>query len=391
VSPRPGLRASLGVALLLALLPAGLAAQTIPTKIVGFGDSITFGVGDDPARPLLGYCPRLQSLLSAVGVTVTVENDGVGGEKTPEGLSRIDSVLANAKSGDTLLLMEGTNDISRSISLETTLFNLDEMARRAEVKGMSAIHATVIPRRPDAKVDPLNITNDQFNGLVRNLAGIRARRLADPYQVVGATPDYYANLYSHPPDDPVGHPNAAGYDFLARIFFNLLRGIDTVPPVPGVITPLNGARGVRPDTAIDVDVWDFGSGIDLANTVLTVNGTPVIQVATGTTLRAHLSYQPPSPLTGTVTYGLRSRDLATPTNSTDRTLSTFVVQSSSTLAGDVNGDKRVDGGDLILLALSFGSQRGETAYNEDADLNHDGLVDGQDLAILAANFGRTQA
>ena len=73
-------------------------------------------------------------------------NRGVGGEKTPEGLSRIDQVLDEG--GDVLLLMEGSNDISRNISIETTLFDLGEMARRAEERGLEVVHATVIPRIP---------------------------------------------------------------------------------------------------------------------------------------------------------------------------------------------------------------------------------------------------
>jgi lysophospholipase L1-like esterase len=382
------LRTLLSAALVLGLVPALAAAQTTPRKYLAFGDSITEGRGDDPTRASLGYPPRLQVLLQTAGVSATVLNRGLGGERTPDALSRIDGVVAEGVPGDYLLLMEGTNDISRAISPETTIFNLDEMARRAEAKNLLALHATVIPRKPDAKVDADNILNDALNGRIRNLAGLRQRREADPYEVFRTTPNTFS-FYVVAADDPVGHPNAAGYDILARVFFNALQGIDTVSPVTGIVNPPNGVKNVAADTRIDVDVWDFGAGIDLSNTFLLINGTVTPVVPTGNAVRARLSYQPPAPLTGIVSVGLRSRDLATPANSVDREIGRFTIAGFGTLQGDLNLDNRVDGADLVLFALHFGAIRGDTAYAASADFNADGKIDGLDLAILASNFGRS--
>jgi hypothetical protein len=187
----------------------------------------------------------------------------------------------------------------------------------------------------------------------------------------------------------VGHPNAAGYDILARVFYNVIRGIDAVSPVPGVITPASGAANVNPATPIQVDVWDFGTGIDLANTFLLVNGQVVQAVPQGTAQHAMLTYQPAAPLSGTVTLGLRSRDLATPPNVIDRQISSFTIQGSS-LQGDLNADGRVDGTDLVLFALHFGALQGNANYSAAADFNADGRIDGLDLAILAASFGQSK-
>jgi lysophospholipase L1-like esterase len=383
------LRRLASFALLLGLVPALVAGQTTPRKYIAFGDSITEGRGDDPTRVDKGYPPRLQALLQAAGVSATVLNRGVGGERTPDSLLRIDSVVAEGQTGDFFLLMEGTNDVSRDISPETTIFNLDEMARRAELRGMLALHATVIPRKPDAKVDADNIFNDALNGRIRNLAGLRQRREADPYEVFRTTPNLFPGFYVVSSEDPVGHPNAAGYDLLARVFFNALQGIDTVPPVIGIISPAHGARNVPAGTRIDVDVWDFGRGIDLANTFLLVNGTVTPVVPTGNATRARLSYQPPAPLAGIVSVGLRSRDLATPANSVDREIARFTIAGFVGLQGDVNLDRRVDGTDLVSFGLHFGAVRGDVRYDINSDFNTDGSIDGVDLAILASNFGRT--
>jgi lysophospholipase L1-like esterase len=385
------LRRLASFALLLGLVPALVAGQTTPRKYIAFGDSITEGRGDDPTRVDKGYPPRLQALLQAAGVSATVLNRGIGGERTPDSLLRIDSVVAEGQTGDFFLLMEGTNDISRDISPETTIFNLDEMARRAELRGMLALHATVIPRKPDAKVDADNVFNDALNGRVRNLAGLRQRREADPYEVFRTTPNLFPGFYVVSAEDPVGHPNAAGYDLLSRVFFNALQGIDTVPPVIGIISPAHGARNVPAGARIDVDVWDFGRGIDLANTFLLVNGTVTPVVPTGSAVRARLSYQPPAPLAGIVSVGLRSRDLATPANSVDREIARFTIAGFVGLPGDVNLDRRVDGADLVSFGLHFGAARGNVRYDVNSDFNSDGSIDGLDLAILASNFGRTSA
>jgi lysophospholipase L1-like esterase len=375
--------------LLLGALPSLAAAQTTPRKYLAFGDSITAGVGDDPARAAKGYPPRLQNLLQSAGVSATVLNFGEGGENTMMGLGRINGVLAQGSPGDVLILMEGTNDISKQIDLETTIFDLEQMATRAEDLGLSVIHATVIPRYPEANRDPENALTDQLNGRIRNLAGVRQRRLADPNEAYRNTPNLFAGFYSTERPDPVGHPNAAGYDILARVFFNVIQGIDTVSPVPGIVSPVKGARNVSPDTAISVDIWDFGTGIDLANTFLLINGQQVQAVPVGNTRRANITYQPPAPLSGIITIGLRSRDLATPPNAINREIASFAVQGAGALPGDVNQDGRVDGMDLIRFGRSFGSLRGDNRYNANADFNADGSVDGTDLAVLAANFGRT--
>jgi hypothetical protein len=58
------------------------------------------------------------------------------------------------------------------------------------------------------------------------------------------------------------------------------------------------------------------------------------------------------------------------------------------LLGDVNGDGKVDGNDIIAAARAFASIAGGPRWNPDADLNGDGRVDGRDLIIIARNFGK---
>jgi lysophospholipase L1-like esterase len=384
-------RFRLPLAVLLLTLPvlsAGAAAAQ--TGYIAFGDSITFGVGDDPLRTDKGYPARLQALLQGSGINAVVENRGIGGEATPEGLARIDGVLAeSALTGDVLVLMEGTNDISRGFSVESIRFNLNEMARRAEARGLSVVHATTIPRLPNARFDSQNVTNTRLNQNIRDMAGRRERKLADPFEVFSTTPDLFTRYYYQGNDDPVGHPNAAGYDLLAQVFFDVIRGVDRVPPVAGLVSPEHGASNVSPSAPVSVEVWDFGLGIDLSATTLVVNGVVTGIVPTGDARHATLTYQPATPLAGVVSVGLRSRDLAAPANTVDRQIARFTIAGTQVLKGDLDQDGRVDGADLLRFARRFGSRRTDPLYSDLADLNADDVIDGQDLAILASNFGKS--
>ncbi|HEY4588864.1 MAG TPA: GDSL-type esterase/lipase family protein, partial [Thermoanaerobaculia bacterium] len=137
------LRRAASTALLLGAIPVLAAGQTTLKTYFAFGDSITKGIGDDRPEDQAGYPPRLQSLLQAAGVSATVVNSGMSGEKTPDGLTRLNNiVLPQTKAGDILILMEGTNDINKAVDIETTIFDLDTMADRARKMGLDVIHAT---------------------------------------------------------------------------------------------------------------------------------------------------------------------------------------------------------------------------------------------------------
>ncbi|MGD0029071.1 MAG: dockerin type I domain-containing protein [Candidatus Bathyarchaeia archaeon] len=62
---------------------------------------------------------------------------------------------------------------------------------------------------------------------------------------------------------------------------------------------------------------------------------------------------------------------------------------ASGLVGDLNGDGKVDGKDVAIVAKAFGAYPGHPRWDSTADLNGDGVVDALDLAIVAKNFGKT--
>lgn len=365
-----------------AALAGPAAAQTV---YLAYGDSITAGSFDDPARAEPGYPPRLEDLLIDRGVPAIVENHGWPGETTDEAVARIDSVLAGG--GDVVLLMEGTNDVGLRVSNETIAFNLAAMAGRAENRGFEVVHATVIPRRNTSSYDSRNIVTGDLNGMIRELAWAEGRNLADPFEVfLHHTADPFATLYVGNGDHL--HPNAAGYDVIAETFADVLTGVDSVRPVTGHVRPLEDEQGVSPGVEVQIDLYDFGAGLDVTATELLINDQPVAATITGDERRQRIRYRPSQPFVGVVFVGLEAADRAAPPHRRDGTLLQFVVQGTQFLPGDISRDGRVDGADLLALALAFGSSRGEGRFLNIADLDGNGQIDGDDLAIFASNFGR---
>lgn len=363
--------------LFLALPAAG------QTRYLAFGDSITAGVGfDDCACQCpeeCGYPARLETFLRGSGVDATVENHGLGGERTPEGLTRIDEVLAGAEADDVLLLMEGTNDITRGISPETTLFNLEEMARKASRIGVDTVHATLIPRYPDAWVDAENVLNEALARGIREMAFSFGRRLADPFAVFSGTSNLFDVYYFDPPlFDPVGHPNPLGFNLLAGVFFDVLTDRDGVPPVVAFVEPPDGAEEVSPMARIRVRVYDFGEGLDLAATRLLVNGVDVPVSVVGGSQWMDASYQPEEPLPSAVTARIEARDLDVPPNFLDREVTTFTVS-------DDGPDPCVPGDTTLCIDHRAGDRRFRVRMSWETAI--DGGQSGQAFVTPLADVG----
>src|SRR5581483_9353332 len=92
--------------------------------IVTFGDSLTAGVAGR------SYPDQLQDLLDQHGYHYRVDNQGVSGDTTTDGLARIDNVIADRPF---LVLLEfGGNDGLRGVPVNETRANLQQMITRLQ-------------------------------------------------------------------------------------------------------------------------------------------------------------------------------------------------------------------------------------------------------------------
>jgi len=376
------IRRSLAMALAWATVAGAAVEAQTSQRIVAFGDSITFGFGDDPGRG--GYPARLANLLTTPDKSFGVENEGVSGETSAEGLSRLSTLSGSGT--DEIILMEGTNDTFQSISPETIAQNLIAMAKKARSRGFAKVYL--------ATVAPIGVTSSgsRFNNSIfltdeiRQAAYDEKLPMPDPHQGFYDIENFFADLYI---GDGI-HPNASGYDELARMFAEYLRGEDTIAPAASFVFPRHDSSGVPEDSLLQVVVFDPLSGVDQATATLTVNGVAVTTEVSGDAKRTVLRAQPGN-LKGKTTLGVDVRDAATPPNRRTSGVSVFTAVDTQFLTGDINLSGRVDGADLVLLSYSFGSQAGQSRYRSSADLTKDGVVDGDDLAQLAANFGRSSS
>lgn len=167
--------------------------------ILAFGDSLTSGFGTTKDYSY----PSILSKLSDKEVL----NYGVAGETTTGGLKRLEKVLqeVSAKNVELLLLLEGGNDIMRSVDKQTIFNNLSQMITLAKQHNIQVVLISV-PRRgvvlKDAKL--YAELSRQHNILL----------LENMITDLLSTPKYKSDLV---------HFNKQGYHQMAIEIFNFLQ------------------------------------------------------------------------------------------------------------------------------------------------------------------------
>lgn len=115
--------------------PSAPGAQSAP-RIVILGDSLTAGLGLDPAQ---AFPSLLQKRLDAAGHRYEVVNAGVSGDTTAGGLRRLDwSIEGNTR---ILVVALGANDGLRGLPVRDTRRNLQEIITRARRRGITVVLA----------------------------------------------------------------------------------------------------------------------------------------------------------------------------------------------------------------------------------------------------------
>ncbi len=186
--------------LIFAMLLAGspLQAKETPVLVV-LGDSLTAGAGLAAGD---AFPARLQAHLASLGIMVKVENAGVSGDTSADGLARLDwSIGADA---DAVIVELGANDALRGIAPEQAYANLEKIIQRLQQRKLPVMLAGMKAMR--------NLGEDY-------IAAFDAiyPRLAEKYQVP-LYPFFLEGVAADPklnqPD--MLHPNAAGVDVIVR-------------------------------------------------------------------------------------------------------------------------------------------------------------------------------
>ncbi len=179
------------------------------------GDSLTDGGGDTPdtnlrwpdhlARRILSELPPAQQLgvLNAGMSGNRILFDGYG----PRTLDRLDRDVLDQPGVRTLVLFQGINDISRSVTTAGPLIDgIDEIVARARDRGLRVVLATVTPfGGAAAYTEARESVRQEVNAHIREHAGADAVldfdvALADPGDPTRLAPAYDKGDHLHPSD-----------------------------------------------------------------------------------------------------------------------------------------------------------------------------------------------
>jgi acyl-CoA thioesterase-1 len=190
--------------------PRASPAPAPPTDsrpaIVALGDSLTAGLGVDPAET---YPAQLQRKIDAAGLRFRVVNAGVSGDTSAQGLDRLETVRAEHPA--VVIVALGANDGLRGIPVETTRSKLAAIIEKLKGDSVGVVLAGM---QMPPNYGPAYTT--AFRALFSDLA--RSERVAYvPFLLEGVAADRSLNQ-----DDGI-HPTARGYAVVAENVWRVLQ------------------------------------------------------------------------------------------------------------------------------------------------------------------------
>ena len=174
----------------------GAIMLPLDTKVLAFGDSITYGYNVETKK---NYPSQLAELLQ-----VDVINAGINGETTSEGLRRLPGLLEKYKP-QILIICHGGNDIIRHKSLKKVKENIKKMIELARKKNIHVVLVGV------PKMEVLSKSTAQLYFDIANELNVPLEDSA----LETILNDEYLKI------DEI-HPNGRGYKILANSLANLI-------------------------------------------------------------------------------------------------------------------------------------------------------------------------
>jgi acyl-CoA thioesterase I len=127
-------RLALLVNLLLAVVAVHAAQAEPPIRLVAFGDSLTAGLGLPSSK---SFPSQLSRAVEAKGYAVDIENAGVSGDTTADGLKRFDWAIPDGT--EAVILELGANDILRGIDPARARTNLDKLLTKLKARNIEVL------------------------------------------------------------------------------------------------------------------------------------------------------------------------------------------------------------------------------------------------------------
>jgi lysophospholipase L1-like esterase len=194
---------------------------------VAFGDSITAGSHDDNLADGIGYEPILSTLLAASRGPNTIANEGVSGTTSADGMASISAVLATYPNAKYYLVMFGSNDAQIPAVPSGWGLNPEDNGYSGSFKdNMQQIISAVLAAGKTPYLAEVPYTSDpsrsnamifEYNAVVDELC------VSNGLPVSFVPPPFYSYFGTHPEELADGlHPNGAGYQSMAELWFTAL-------------------------------------------------------------------------------------------------------------------------------------------------------------------------
>lgn len=235
-------------------------------KVIGFGDSITYGYISKLPAPELGYIPRLlERLEHQLYPDARIINEGIGGSTTVQAIERIETVIQNNQA-KYLLFHYGTNDVIyySTITTDQVLSNIGFMMDKVAQYGMKAVLSTLIPR--NTKINTgihLERALTICQG-IRNMATARNIPLIDFWTLFSNYPSSDGGYFSLMSDNV--HPSEKGYQLMAENWLDKLLEFPPQPP--------SGLSTAKTAPLAATVSWNDNEELDLNHYILRFGYTP---------------------------------------------------------------------------------------------------------------------
>ena len=181
---------------------------------VAYGDSITYGTGDEILGDGIGYEPILENLLTASrGYPVAVANEGVPGETSLYGAAWIGDTLSRYPTAKYWLVLYGTNDadtlFGEPVSKATYKSNMRTIISAIKAAGKTPVLAKV-PYTSNIRYSISSI--QEYNAAIDELVTENG--------ITVGPPDFFTLFFQNPGllNADGLHPNGAGYQSMANLW-----------------------------------------------------------------------------------------------------------------------------------------------------------------------------
>lgn len=265
----------------------GPAASIQPVginTIVGYGDSITWGTirmniedPEDYYHPEQAFLFQLQGMLNSEYGSVNTINRGYPGNRTFEGVQRVDQAFQGVNAY-ICLVMFGTNDVPRrAFDVDTSILNLHFILTRLKIKyRMYPIVSTIPPQKDEENRAPgiqyFVEQTEAYNTKLMTVCNLLGVPYVDSYAAFFDGTYYWEDLLESYRGN---HPSPLGHQVMAGLFKEEVLDVPPIAPRDIEVSDTDGVIRWEANEEFDFSQYriQFGYSANALNKSVTTTNT----------------------------------------------------------------------------------------------------------------------